>query len=240
MDRGSVLKVTEVGACVRVDTSAYQGVTEPNHRCQAPRSLQASDLVTVKNVTPTSLLVTGPCGCDFLLWDPLSEASGESDSLLERVCQWMIARFALNPDRDLWVWTFVIGAAAHLELLAVAILWAADQKPTAFEQYRPKEARGHGLGEFARLIRKKNLLDTAIVENLERIAKLRNSLVHKGATYGIPFQEGDLSRGEYKGRHVFTDPEGLKQVMDDVDAATKVMGECLREAGLSTGGGTPT
>jgi hypothetical protein len=65
---------------VQVDTSAYQGMTEPNHRCQEPRSLQVSDSVTVKNVTPTSLLVTGPCGCDFLLWEPLPVAFGESDS----------------------------------------------------------------------------------------------------------------------------------------------------------------
>jgi hypothetical protein len=38
------------------------------------------------------------------------------------------------------------------------------------------------------------------VDNLKSIAKLRNSVVHRGATYGIPFQEGDPSRGEYKGR----------------------------------------
>jgi hypothetical protein len=66
-------------------------------------------------------------------------------------------------------------------------------------------------------------------------AKLRNSLVHKSGTYGIPFQEGDPSRSKYKGRHIFTDPEGLKQLMDDVDAATKVMGKRLREAGLAIG-----
>jgi hypothetical protein len=43
-----------------------------------------------------------------------------------------------------------------------------------------------------------------------------------------------------RGGHVFTDPEGLRQLMDDVDAATKVMGEWLQKAGLSTGEGTPT
>lgn len=232
MDKGWILKVTEVGARVRVDTSTYQGVTEPNHKCDRPRPLQVGDVVTVKNVTPTSLLVTGPCGCDFLLWERLPEASGENDSLLDRVRQWMIVRFALNTDSDLWVWPFIIGVAAHLELLAVAILWVADQKPPPFEQYQPKGA--HGLGQFARLIREKNLLDPATVDNLKRIAKLRNSVVHRGATYGIPFQEGDPSRGEYKGRHVFTDPEGLAQLMDDMDAATKAMGEWLRKTGLRT------
>lgn len=236
MDKGCVLNVTEVGVVIRLGTTAYQGVTEPNHRCQDPKRLQPGDVVAVKNMTPTSVLVTGPCGCDFLLWDRLPEASGESDGLLDRVCQWMIARFALNADRDLWVWTFIIGAAAHLEYLAVTVLWIADQKPTPFEQYQPTKT----LGRAAHQIREKNLLDPATADKLESIAKLRNSVVHRGATYGIPFQAGDPSRGKYKRRHVFTDPEGLRQLMDDVDAATKVMGEWLRKAGLGTGEGTLT
>ena len=198
MDKGWVLKVTEVGAVIRLGTTAYEGVTEPNHRCQDPKPFRPGDLVTVKKVAPTSVLVTGPCGCDFLLWGRLPEASGENDSLLDRVGQWMIVRFALNTDSDLWVWPFIIGVAAHLEVLAVAILWVVDQKPPPSEQYQPK--RAHGLGQFARLICKKNLLDPATVDNLKSIAKLRNSVVHRGATYGIPFQEGDPSRGEYKGR----------------------------------------
>lgn len=154
------------------------------------------------------------------------------DSLLDLVRQWMIVRFALNTEHDLWGWLFVIGAAAHLEYLATAVLWVADQKPTPFEQYRPK--RTYGLGQVAGQIRKRNLLDLTTVDTLERIAKLRNSVAHRGATYGVPFREGDPSRGEYKGRHVFTDPEGLSQLMDDMDIATNVMGKWLRNQGLST------
>jgi hypothetical protein len=154
------------------------------------------------------------------------------DTLLDLVRQWIILRFALNTDHDLWGWLFLIGAAAHLEYLATAVLWVADQKPTPFEQYRPK--RTHGLGQIAGQIRKRGLLDLTTVDTLERIAKLRNSVAHRGATYGVPFREGDPSRGEYKGRHVFTDPEGLKQLMDDVDVATNVMGKWLRKRGLGT------
>ena len=77
MGKGWVLKVTEVGVVIRLGTTAYQGVTEPNHRCQDPKPLQPGDVVAVKNMTPTSVLVTGPCGCDYLLWDRLSAASGE-------------------------------------------------------------------------------------------------------------------------------------------------------------------
>jgi hypothetical protein len=154
------------------------------------------------------------------------------DSLLDRVRQWVILRFALNTDHDLWGWLFIIGAAAHLEYLALAVLWVADQKPTPFEQYRPK--RIHGLGQIADQIRKRGLLDLTTVDTLKRIAKLRNSVVHRGATYGVSFREGDPSRGEYKERHVFTDPEGLGQLMDDLDMATNTMGKWLRQQGLGT------
>jgi hypothetical protein len=143
----------------------------------------------------------------------------------------MIVRFALNTNIDLWVWLLVIGTAAHLEYLALVVLWVADQKPTPFEDYRPKMT----LGQAACVVRQRNLLDSTTVATLEETAKLRNSVAHRGATYGIPFREGDLSRGQYKGQHVFTDPEGLKHLMDDVDAATKVIGEWLRKAGLGTG-----
>jgi hypothetical protein len=159
------------------------------------------------------------------------------NSLLGRVRQWMIVRFALNTEADLWVWGFVLGAAAHLEYLAVAILWIADQKPTPFEQYRPK--RAHGLGQVARLIGTRKLLDLTTVDTLEKIATLRNSVAHRGTTYGVPFREGNLSRGEYKGRHVFTDSGGLRKLMDDVDAATQVMGERLRRAEPGAGERTP-
>lgn len=150
---------------------------------------------------------------------------------LDLVRDWMSVRFALNTARDLWVWMFAIGAAAHLEYLALAVLWVADQKPMPFEQYEIKTT----LGQAAHLIRAKNLLDSTIVERLKGIADLRNSVAHRGATYGVPFREGDPATGQYKGRHVFTDPEGLRQLMTDVDEATTAMSVWLRNAGLGTG-----
>ncbi|MGH7827300.1 MAG: hypothetical protein ACREQ7_19245 [Candidatus Binatia bacterium] len=158
-------------------------------------------------------------------------ATKTEDELIGLIRQWMVIRFALNTNLDLWIWAFVIGAAAYLEYLALVVLWVADQKPTSFEQYQPKRT----LGQAARLLRDRNILDPSTVAMLEEIAKLRNSLTHRGATHGVPFREGDPSRGEYKGRHVFTDSDGLNQLMDDVDEATKVMGEWLRKAGLGTG-----
>ena len=127
------------------------------------------------------------------------------DELLGRIQKWMSVRFALNTNIDLWVWVFVIGATAHLEYLTLAFLWIEDQKPTPFEQYRPKKTLGHSAHD----IRDRGLLDPSTVNRLEGIAELRNSLTHRGATYGVPFREGGASRGEYKGRHIFTEPEGL-------------------------------
>jgi hypothetical protein len=249
MDKGLVLKIIEVGSRVRVGTNStlyeYHGMTIPNHTCKEPKPLEPGDVVTVKNMTPTSVLVTGPCGCDYLLWDRIAGeaihtvndvvAATTWESLLDHVRQWMIVRFSLNTDRDLWVWVFVIGAASHLEYLAVAVLWVADQKPTPFNEYQPKRT----LGPVAHLIRERGLLDPDTLAKLEKIAALRNSVTHRGATYGVPFREDDPSGGEYKGRHVFTDPEGLAQLVDDMDAATKAMGEWLRKAGLGTDEGTP-
>lgn len=160
--------------------------------------------------------------------------SGEWEDLLDRIREWMIVRFALNTDLDLWIWLFVIGAAAHLEHLAIGVLWVADQKPAPFDQYSRRT-----LGQAAQQIRDRGLLDLPTVEKLKAIADLRNSVAHRGATYGVSFHDGDPSRGQYKGRHVFTDPEALKGLMDDMDTATKVMGDWLRNAGLGAHDETP-
>jgi hypothetical protein len=157
------------------------------------------------------------------------------DSLLGDVCEWIILRFALSTDRDLWTWIFVIGAAAHLEYLAVAVLWVADQKSSSFTEYQTKMT----LGQAAHRIRQKSLLDSTTVETLEGIAKLRNSVTHRGATYGVSLRHNNRSSRDYKGQQVFTNPEGLKQMMNDMDAATGTISAWLRQRGLGTGEGAP-
>lgn len=74
MDKGVVLKVLETGTGATVSTTdtvyRYKGMTQPKHKCKQPRSLQPEDVVMVENVTPNKdILVKGPCGCDFLLYD---------------------------------------------------------------------------------------------------------------------------------------------------------------------------
>ncbi len=97
------------------------------------------------------------------------------DSLLDKIRDWMIVRFALNTDRDLWGWLFVIGAAAHLEHLAFIVLWIADQRPVPFEKYRPK--RINSLGQAVDTIQTGGLLDPTTVETLTRVNRLRNSVL---------------------------------------------------------------
>ena len=141
------------------------------------------------------------------------------DDMLRKIWDWMILRFALNTDRDWKVWMYVIGAAAHLEYLAVVILWESDGRRDAFESYLPRVT----LAQAAAQIDQQKLIDPRIVQTLRDVANLRNSVAHKGATWGIPFPAGDL--GQYKGRHIFTDPDELSQLVFDVDEATEAMAE---------------
>lgn len=236
---GAPLRIVETGETLTVTTSTadyrYRRITNPNHSCEAGRPLKVGDTVVVQRVVPNGdILVKGPCGCNYLLWDLVSVPPHNVGNLLDRVREWMILRFALNTDQDPWVWLFVIGASAHLEYLAVAVLWVAEGKPAPFEQYSKRT-----LGQAAYEIREKGLLDLATVDTLKRISELRNSVAHRGATYGVPFRDGEPSRGQYKGRHVFTDPQGLSELMADMDAATMVIGEWLRRAGLGADERTP-
>lgn len=141
----------------------------------------------------------------------------DENTLLKRMWEWMIIRFALNTDRDWKVWMFIIGAAAHLEYLAVVILWEYNGKPEPFENYLQKLT----LAQLATQIEQKQLVSPAIVQILRDVAVLRNSVAHKGATWGIPFPKGQM--GQYKGGHVFTDLAALEKLVDDIDEATKQM-----------------
>jgi len=154
----------------------------------------------------------------------------DENTLLKRMWQWMIIRFALNTDRDWKVWMFIIGAAAPLEYLAVVILWEHDGKRESFENYLQKLT----LAQLATQIEQNQLLNAATVQILRDVAVLRNSVAHKGATWGIPFQKGQM--GQYKDGHVFTDPAALESMVDDVDDATNQINRWSRNH--NQGGGS--
>lgn len=146
------------------------------------------------------------------------------DDLLSKIGMYMEVLFILNSRRDKEVWQYIVGVAAHLEYLAVAILWIDAGKPSRFEDYEDHLTLGQAISK----IESKDLLDSAIIEVVRAINRLRNSVAHRGAVSGVTFP-GDAQRGVYKGGHVFTDPEALRQLAADADAAISVMGDWLRE-----------
>lgn len=151
------------------------------------------------------------------------------DQLLSEISLYMEALFVLNSTRDKEVWQYVVGVAAHLEHLAVAILGIEAGRPVRFSEY----ARNMGLGQAAERIGQKGLLAPATVETLRAVARLRNSVVHRDAVYGVTILGDDVQRqrGLYEGGHVFSDPAALRRLVDDANAAIIAIENWLRADG---------
>jgi hypothetical protein len=145
------------------------------------------------------------------------------DELMRQIKFWLWARFSIDTHSELLTFAMVVGAAAHLEFLSVAMLWAADGEPLPLDQYEPRMT----LGQAVKELRARQLIDSVVIQKIDDICQLRNSLAHRGATYGIPTRGG--SRGMYKGRHIFTDADGLNELVDDIDEATRVLGEWYKK-----------
>ena len=122
--------------------------------------------------------------------------------------------FILNSRRDKEVWQYIVGVAAHLEYLAVAILWVHGGKPGRFQDYEDHLTLGQAISK----IEGKGLLTPAIIDTVRAINRLRNSVAHRGAVSGVTVP-GTAQRGLYKGGHVFTELEALRQVVSDAEAA---------------------
>jgi hypothetical protein len=142
--------------------------------------------------------------------------------LLTEIGVYMETMFVLNSRQDKEVWQYIVGIAAHLEYLAVAILWVASGKSCPFEEYEAKLTLGQAIGK----IEEQGLLPQTIVDTVRRINNLRNSVAHRGAVSGVTVPGND-NRGIYNGKHVFTDLEALKQVADDHKTAIEAMGAYL-------------
>lgn len=80
------------------------------------------------------------------------------------------------------------------------------------------------------------LLDTTTVKTLQTVARLRNSVAHRGAVYGVTVAGDDPEhgRGVYKCGHVFSDPPALQSLVNDADAAISAMGAWLRARDATT------
>jgi len=149
--------------------------------------------------------------------------SANWDDVLGEIGVYMEALFILNSRRDKEVWQYIVGVAAHLEYLAVAILWVAAQRPGRFEDYEDHMT----LGNAIKKIEVQGLLASATIDTVRAVNRLRNSVAHRGAISGVTVS-GTAQRGVYKGSHVFADLQALEQLVTDADAAITAMSEWLQ------------
>ncbi len=142
------------------------------------------------------------------------------EALQESIHWWLVARFGLNSPRDKDIWLFCIGAAMHLERMAVGVLWVDDERPVPLYEYRSTMTLGQAYHE----IKKRGLLDEPTTTILKGVADLRNSVAHRHAIFvTAPSPIEGQSIGKYNGYHVFTYREALDELIRDVDRAAQAM-----------------
>ena len=99
--------------------------------------------------------------------------------LQQSIHGWLVARFGLNRPLDKDIWLFCIGAAMHLERMAVGVLWVDDGRAEPLYEYEAKMT----LGQAQQEIKKRGLLDETTRTTLKDVADLRNSVAHRHATH---------------------------------------------------------
>src|SRR3990172_7486652 len=93
------------------------------------------------------------------------------EALQHSIHWWLVAQFGLNSALDKDIRVFCIGAAMHLERMAIGVLWVEDGRPRPFYEYEAKMALGQ---QAHHEIRKRDLLDAAMRTVLKDVADLRN------------------------------------------------------------------
>lgn len=141
----------------------------------------------------------------------------EWNAFLVEIRSYLQGMFGLPGQREQDTWLYILGLAAELEYLALIALWFHAGKPGSFDDFEQRRTLGQAAVDLEGL----GLLDAATIETLKAVARLRNSVAHRDAVYGVAVLE--RRRGLYKGRHVFTDLDALKQLAADVDAAVRVI-----------------
>lgn len=147
------------------------------------------------------------------------EEESEWKKLLEDIGIWMELQFVLNSRREKEIWQYIVGQAAHLEYLAVVVLWTHAGRPFPFEKYKPHITLGQAACEIEG--KKEITLKPRTVQILKDVAILRNGVAHRDALRDGVTIRGNEGRGEYRGRYVFSDPGGLRQLVDDASEATE-------------------
>ena len=142
------------------------------------------------------------------------------DELQNTIHWWLVARFGLNSPRDKDIWLFCIGAAMHLERMAVGVLWVDDERPVPLYEYRSTMT----LGQANHEIKKRGLLDDATRTILKGVADLRNSVAHRHAIFvTAPSPIEGQAFGKYNGHQIFMDRQALDELTRDIDNAAQAM-----------------
>ncbi len=137
----------------------------------------------------------------------------EWTAFLAEIGVYLRGMFNLPSEREQKTWLYVLGLAAELEYLSLVLLWMHAGQPGAFDEFEDRLT----LGQAAKRLEAIGLLEAASIDTLKEVARVRNSVAHRNAIYGVASAERD--RGVYKGRHVFTDLGALKGLADDVNSA---------------------
>jgi hypothetical protein len=151
--------------------------------------------------------------------------SANWDDMLGEIGIYMETVFSLNSRRDKEVWQYIVGVVAHLEYLAVAVLWVAAQRPSRFEDYEDHMT----LRGAIKKIEEQGLLTSDTIDTVRAVNKLCNSVVHREAVYGVTVSgTAQRQRGIYNGSHVFTDLQALQQLVTDANPAITAMSKWLK------------
>jgi hypothetical protein len=94
------------------------------------------------------------------------------DHLLGEIGVYMELLFILNSRRDKEVWQYIVGVAAHLEYLAVAILWVHGGKPGRFQDYEDHLTLGRLLARLRGRVSSPRPLSTLLAPSTDFGARL--------------------------------------------------------------------
>lgn len=133
--------------------------------------------------------------------------------------QYIEVLFCLSTWGDKEIWQFIVGVAARLEYLAVAVLWSHSGKRRPWVEFENRLTLGKATVQLAQ----KGLLSADTVARLCAIADLRNRVVHRSAMYGVPMV------AVYKGTNVFRDDDALAELVEDSDRTVKDMAKWLED-----------
>ena len=122
----------------------------------------------------------------------------DSDNILEEIGCYLEIMLAFNSQRDKLLWQYIITSAAQLEYLSIAVLLVHERvNPADFWEYEERTTLNQAAGKLEKLFSQ----DT--INRLKSVAKMRNSIVHRGLIRGV------TEHTVYNGKQIFSDNETL-------------------------------